>query len=214
MALPTTMTNGAPEAGRKGDDRRLAIALLAGAPGAAGRAWKAFSPTVTRILGRHLGPGPDQQDLAQEVFLRLFARIRELRDEGALRTFVINISLGVAQNERRQRARRRLRLTRTGDLPEHPVDGADFEARQMLARCDRLLDCLGRDDRVLFALRHVEETPLAEIAAHLAWSRSKTKRRLARVVPRIQRLIQHDPVLAEYATQFRAANNNDKGDDR
>jgi RNA polymerase sigma factor (sigma-70 family) len=213
LALAAAM-NGAPASGRKEDDRRLAIALLAGAPGAPSRAWKTFSPTVIRILRRQLGSGPDQQDLAQEVFFRLFARIAELRDQGALRTFVINISLGVAQNERRQRARRRLRLTLTGDLPEHPVSSANFEARQVLARCDRLLDCLGRDDRVLFVLRHVERAPLDEIAAHLAWSRSKTKRRLARVAPRVERLIQHDPVLAEYATDLCAANNNDKGDGR
>jgi RNA polymerase sigma factor (sigma-70 family) len=199
-------TNGAPATARKEDDRRLAIALLAGAPGAALRAWKTFSPTVSRILRRQLGAGPDQQDLTQEVFFRLFARIRELRDQSALRTFVINISLGVAQNERRQRSRRRVRLTRTGDLPDHPVGAPDFETRQALARCDRLLDGLGREDRALFVLRQVEQAPLAEIAARLAWSRSKTKRRLARVVPRVERLIQHDLVLAEYAVKPPAEN--------
>jgi RNA polymerase sigma-70 factor (ECF subfamily) len=193
----------------------LAIALLAGAPGAANRAWTTFSPVVVRLLRRQLGSGPDHQDLSQEVFFRLFARIRELRDVGALRTFVINISLGVAQNERRRRrVQRRLALTPAGDLPERPVAGADFEARQALARCHRLLDCLGSADRVLFVLRHVEKTPVAEIAALLAWSRSTTKRRLARVVPRVVRLMRHDPALAEYATHFRSENNNDKGDDR
>jgi RNA polymerase sigma-70 factor (ECF subfamily) len=192
----------------------LAIALLAGAPDAANRAWTTFSPVVVRLLRRQLGAGPDQQDLSQEVFLRLFARIGELRDLGALRTFVINISLGVAQNERRQRARRRLRLTATGDLPDVPSSGADFEARQAIARHHRLLDCLGRDDRLLFVFRCVEKRELAEVAALLAWSRSKAKRRLARVVPRVVRLTRHDPVLAEYAAHFRTENNNDKGDDR
>jgi RNA polymerase sigma factor (sigma-70 family) len=191
-----------PDAGRKLDDRRLAIDLLAGAPDAAGRAWMTFSPVVLRTLRRHLGAGPDQQDLSQEVFIRLFSRIRELRDRGALRTFVLNICLGVAQNElRRRRVRRRLGLTDTGTLPDRPIGGADFEARQALARCRRLLDGLRDDDRALFVLRHVEQMEIEEIAATLAWSRSKTKRRLPRVTARVTRLMQGDPALAEYAAK-------------
>jgi RNA polymerase sigma-70 factor (ECF subfamily) len=221
MSLAVAAIEFAPEAGRKGDDRRLAIALLAGAPGAAGRAWTTFSPVVLRVLRRFLGSGPDGQDLLQEVFVRLFTRIRELRDQGALRAFVLNICLGVAHNElRRRRTRYRLGLTDTGDVPEHPIGGADFEARQALARCRRLLDSLGDDDRALFVLRYVEKMKLAQVAAALGWSPSKTKRRLKRVSARVTCLMQSDSALAEYATAMKRTtnssndNNNDKGDDR
>ena len=219
MSLAAASIELAPEAGRKEDDRRLAIALLAGAPDAAGRAWTTFSPIVLRILRRYLGSGPDQQDLLQEVFIRLFSRIRELRDRGALRTFVLNICLGVANNElRRRRVRRRLGLTDTGTLPDRPIGAADFEARQALARCRRLLDGLGDDDRALFVLRYVEKLELAEVAAALAWSLSKTKRRLPRVTARVTRLMQRDPALAEYATTTTSTTRNDnnrkEGDQR
>jgi RNA polymerase sigma-70 factor (ECF subfamily) len=219
MSLAAAAIEAAPEAGRKGDDRRLAIALLAGAPDAAGRAWTTFSPVVIRLLRRHLGAGPDQQDLLQEVFIRLFSRIRELRDRDALRTFVLNICLGVAHNElRRRRVRRGLGLTHTGKVPEYPISGADFEARQALARCRRLLDRLGDDDRALFVLRHVEKMEVEEIAVALAWSRSKTKRRLPRVTARVTRLMQCDPALAEYATTATRTitndNNRKEGDQR
>ena len=219
MSLAAASIELAPEAGRKEDDRRLAIALLAGAPDAAGRAWTTFSPIVLRILRRYLGSGPDQQDLLQEVFIRLFSRIRELRDRGALRTFILNICLGVANNElRRRRVRRRLGLTDTGTLPDRPIGAADFEARQALARCRRLLDGLGDDDRALFVLRYVEKLELAEVAAALAWSLSKTKRRLPRVTARVTRLMQRDPALAEYATTTTRTTSNDnnrkEGDQR
>jgi RNA polymerase sigma-70 factor (ECF subfamily) len=219
MSLAAASIELAPEAGRKEDDRRLAIALLAGAPDAAGRAWATFSPIVVRILRRYLGSGPDQQDLLQEVFIRLFSRIHELRDRGALRTFVLNICLGVANNElRRRRVRRRLGLTDTGTLPDRPIDAADFEARQALARCRRLLDGLGDDDRALFVLRYVEKLELAEVAAALGWSLSKTKRRLPRVTARVTRLMQRDPALAEYATTTTSTTRNDnnrkEGDQR
>jgi len=211
-----TATEIAPDAARKESDRHLVIQLLAGTPDAPGQAWTTYSPTVRRILERTLGPGPDQQDLSQEVFARLFARMHELRDHGALRAFVVNIALGVAQNEgrRRRRARRWLHLTPTGDLPEHPIAGADFEGRQAIARCHRILDCLGRDDRLLFVRRHVEKMEIAEITAVSGWSRSTTKRRLARITARVVRLMEHDPVLAEYAPRLCSANNNNaKGDE-
>ncbi|HMF40248.1 MAG TPA: sigma-70 family RNA polymerase sigma factor [Polyangia bacterium] len=203
MSLMAAATQSSSEIPQKEGDRRLVIALLAGTPDAPGQAWKTFAPMVLRILQRTLGPGPDQQDLSQEVFFRLFARMRELRDHGALRTFLVNITLGVAQNERRRRRNRRLLgLTHSGDLPEHPVAGADFEARQTISRCHRILDCLGADDRVLFVRRHVEKMEIAEIVAVTGWSRSTTKRRLARVTARVVRLMEHDPVLAEYAPRF------------
>ena len=66
-----------------------------------------------------------------------------------------------------------------------PIVGADFEARQAIARCRRLLESLGDDDRALFVLRYVEKMELTEVAAALAWSLSKTKRRLARVTARV-----------------------------
>ena len=207
MSLAAAAIEVPPDSQRRENDTALAIALHAGNPGAPEQAWRTFSPVVLRILRRYLGPGPDQQDLSQEVFSRLFTRMRELRDHGALRAFVVHISLGVAQNElRRRRTRRRMGLTETGELPDCPVVGADFEARQAISRCHRLLDCLGGDDRALFVRRHVEQMELAEVAAAFAWSLSKTKRRLARVTARVVRQMQHDPVLAEYAMCLRTAN--------
>ena len=207
MSLAAAAIHVPPDSRRRENDTALAIALHAGNPGAPERAWKTFSPVVLRILRRHLGPGPDQQDLSQEVFSRLFRRVRELRDHGALRAFVVHICLGVAQNERRRRrAQRQLGLTETGELPDSPVVGADFDARQAISRCHRLLDCLRRDDRALFVRRHVEKMQLAEVAAAFDWSLSKTKRRLALVTARVVRRMQHDPVLAEYATCLRTAN--------
>ena len=83
----------------------LAAALIARDREAPGQAWTRLSPLVLRLLRRYFGPGPDRQDLCQEVFLRFFTRIDELRDRTALRSFLIGICLGVAQNELR-RARR------------------------------------------------------------------------------------------------------------
>ena len=156
----------APEAGRKEDDRTLAIALLAGAPDAARRAWDEvrtdrpahpaaaprFRSGSSRISCRRSSSGCSRASASSET-------------ETRCATFVVNICLGVAHNElRRRRVRRRLGLTDTGTLPDRPIGAADFEARQALARCRRLLDGLGDDDRALFVLRYVEKLELTEVA--------------------------------------------------
>lgn len=180
-------------------DASLAAALLAGEPTAAKVAWTRYSPLVLRLLRRYFGPGPDRQDLCQEVFLRFFARIAELREPAALRNFLIGICLGVAQNElRRGRVRRWIFLTQTGELPDAPVVGSDPEAREATGRVYTMLGTLTPEDRTLFVARYVEKMELADIATAVGSPLSTTKRRVARVTRRVAAKMSRDPALAEY----------------
>lgn len=182
------------------DDSALASALLARHPQAAEVAWSRFSPVAVRILRRYFGPGPERQDLTQEIFLRFFSRIEELRNPGALRSFFIGICLGVAQNElRRVKVRRWISLTPTGELPDVPLAAWDPEAREATARFYRILDGVNAEDRALFVARYVEKMDIPEIAAALGRPRSTIKRRLARVTRRVGARMSGDPSLASYA---------------
>ncbi|HXU04015.1 MAG TPA: sigma-70 family RNA polymerase sigma factor [Polyangia bacterium] len=193
------------------DDRALVAALRAGSPDAAARAWERLAPMVLRILQRYFGPGADQQDLCQEVFLRLFARIDELRDAGALRAFAINICLGVARNElRSRRARARVGLTASGELPAQAGAACDWEAREAVTRLYGILAGAGAEDRALFVIRYVEKLPLDEIGAVMGWSTTTVKRRLARTTRRVEARLRRDPVLAMYVE----TKNQSKGEDR
>ena len=181
------------------DETALAAALVARDPRAARIAWMRLSPIVMRLLHRYFGPGPDRQDLCQEVFLRFFSRIAELRNLGALRSFLIGISLGVAQNElRRAKVRRLVTLTPTGDLPDFPMTGFDPEAREATKRFYRLLEHVSAEDRALFVTRYIEKMEVSEIAVALGMALSTAKRRLARAARRIGAKMSRDPALAQY----------------
>jgi RNA polymerase sigma-70 factor (ECF subfamily) len=189
------------------DDAALAAALRARDPAAAGQAWARFSPLVFNLLRRFFGPGPevDRQDLCQEVFLRFFARIDDLRDPAALRGFLVGICLGVAQNElRRVRVRRWIRLTPAGELPDVPVSGMDPEAREAASRFYRLLERVGIEDRTLFVTRYVEKMEISELAEALGMPLSTAKRRLARATRRIGAKMSRDPVLARFVDGLRS----------
>jgi RNA polymerase sigma-70 factor (ECF subfamily) len=173
--------------------------LIAREREAPAQAWTRLSPLVLRLLRRYFGPGPDRQDLCQEVFLRFFTRIDELRDRNALRSFLIGICLGVAQNElRRAKVRRWIFLTQSGDLPDAPINSVNPEAREATERVYKILAGVNAEDRTLFVTRYVEKMELTEIAAAIGRPLSTTKRRLARATRRIAARMGGDPALAEY----------------
>src|SRR6478735_6051425 len=200
---PLSVVRSAPTAE---DDASLAAALIARERDAPAEAWTRLSPLVMRLLRRYFGPGPDRQDLCQEVFLRFFTRIDELRDRSALRSFLIGICLGVAQNElRRAKVRRWIFLTQSGELPDTPISGSDPEAREATARVYKILAGVSAEDRALFVTRYVEKMELAEIAAAIGRPLSTTKRRLARATRRITARMSGDPALAEYVDGLTAS---------
>jgi RNA polymerase sigma-70 factor (ECF subfamily) len=197
---PLTVVRSAPSAE---DDASLAAALIARERDAPAQAWTRLSPLVLRLLRRYFGPGPDRQDLCQEVFLRFFTRIDELRDRNALRSFLIGICLGVAQNElRRAKVRRWIFLTQSGELPDAPISGANPEAREATQRIYKILAGVSPEDRTLFVTRYIEKMELAEIAESVGRPLSTTKRRLARATRRIAARMSGDPALADYVAKL------------
>jgi RNA polymerase sigma-70 factor (ECF subfamily) len=181
------------------DDAELVAALRAHDERAYTAAWIELGPMVRRLVTRFFGTGADTPDLSQEVFIRLFRRIDELRNPSGLRGFVVGICLGVARNElRRARVRRWVRLTPSGDLPEAPVAGPDLEAREALRRLYVILDSVSVQDRSLFVARFFEKMEIAEVAAVHGLSYGTAKRRVARASARINRRVERDPALARY----------------
>jgi RNA polymerase sigma-70 factor (ECF subfamily) len=190
-----------PKAALEPSDAALVRALHEQAPLAASQLWERHSSLVRRILRRTLGPSADVEDAVQEVFLRLFRDIHNLREPNALRSFLIGIALHVATSElRRRRARRFLLLSNDGVTPEpEPVADAErLEAREALRRLYLVLDRLGTRLRLAFVLRYVEGLELAELSAVLGCSLATTKRRVAAAAQRVCRLAENDDVLARY----------------
>jgi RNA polymerase sigma-70 factor (ECF subfamily) len=181
-------------------DAEIAEALRRGDRGAELEAWNRFSPGAAEMLRRLLGPGPDREDLLQEVFLRFFRRIGTLREPAAVRGFLGGICIRVVRGEIALRQRRRwLHLTPTGDPPDAPVPGPDVEARDVIARYYGILDQLGATERSIFVARTIERLTLAEVAQVHGVSVSTAQRRLARATKRIAALVRRDPDLVRLA---------------
>jgi RNA polymerase sigma-70 factor, ECF subfamily len=180
-------------------DTNLVRAARAGDRRACFVIWTRYATLVDRLVRRFLGPGPDYQDVCQEIFLRVFKRLGEVRNPSALQGFVVSVTLGVARNEsRRRRIRSIVGLVPDEVMPEVPTSPGQGEAREATRALYQMLDELGTEDRSLFVARFVEKMELGEVAEAHGMSLSTAKRRLARLVVRVNARVEASPVLHEY----------------
>jgi RNA polymerase sigma-70 factor (ECF subfamily) len=183
----------------------LVAALRAGDERAYATAWTELGPMVRRLVTRFFGPGAEPMDLSQEVFLKLFRRIDELRSPDGLKGFVAGICLGVSRNEaRRMRVRRWVQLTATGALPDYASPAPDLEAREAVRRLYAVLDRVSAQDRSLFVARFLEKMEVEEVALAHGLSFGTAKRRIARAATRINRFMTRDQVLSPYIDRPRS----------
>jgi RNA polymerase sigma-70 factor (ECF subfamily) len=192
-------------------DVALVEALRRGEPQAELAAWNRFATGVDQTLRRMLGPGPDREDLLQEVFIRFYRRIGTLREPSAVRGFLTGICIHVVHAEISRRQRRRwLSLTVTGDLPEPLPTSPDLEGREAVTRYYRMIDKLGAKDRSYFVARTIEGMTLDEVAAAHEVSVSTAQRRINRATKRVAALVRRDPMLAQFAAKQAQARERDE----
>src|SRR2546423_13780483 len=95
----------APDPADMGDPE-LARGLIAGNQWAVTATWHRFAPAVIALARGALGSETEAEDVAQETFVRVFAKAKTLRDPAALRSFVFSFALRVLKTElRRKRTR-------------------------------------------------------------------------------------------------------------
>ncbi len=180
----------------RSDDEALVLALLEGHPAAKAELFDRYMRHVERILARMLGHDADLADLLHEVFVRSLGAIGTLEDARALKAWLTGIAVVTAREHLRRRIRGRwLRFFAPEDLPEVGGAAPDDEGREALRATYAVLARLGADDRIAFALRHVEGLELRDVADACGVSLNTIKRRLARAESRFSSLAAREPAL-------------------
>jgi RNA polymerase sigma-70 factor (ECF subfamily) len=184
------------------DDVALAQALLSRDSSAPREAWVRFRPIVHAIVVRRLGPNAEIDDITQEIFYRIFARIRTLEKPESLQQFVASFAIRVARWERRRRrARMRIELTASGTIPERPFeDPLRFDFWDACRLCDELRP----RQREVMLLRHLEGMTVREVAQALGLSVATIKRTLQAAQLRVSRLRARRPAARRSTGRCRA----------
>jgi len=184
---------------RDASDADLARALIARKAWAIAETWHRFAPCVIMFGQRALGSEAEAEDMAQEVFHRVFSRARTLRTPERLRSFIFSFAIRVLRTElRRRKARAWLTFHRPETLVDLGTELTDMESRDLLRRFYALLDRLAPRHRLVYVLRHLESMTVEEVGAQMDLSISTVKRLLTRATDKLSRWIQADPDMVDF----------------
>jgi RNA polymerase sigma factor (sigma-70 family) len=156
-------------------------------------------PQVTRIIRCHLPRRVAEEDLAQEVFMKMFTRLDQYQGAVPFPHWVSRIVVTTCIDQ--LRAQKRRPEYRWADLPESQAEVLDhvltderetrpgdaLAARELV---DRLLGQLKPDDQVVIRLLDLEQKTLAEISALTGWNQTLIKVRAFRARRKLQKLFQ------------------------
>lgn len=163
--------------------------------------YAAVAPVINRLLWTLLGPDPERDDLAHEIFLRILQNAHQLRDRSRLEAWAARLTVNAVKNEFRRRKLRRW-FSLDADDARSPSYHPDFEGREVLLRTYEVLAKLPARERVPLTLHLVGQQPIEEIAIAENCSARTVKRRLQAARRRFLRLASADPLLAERLDQF------------
>lgn len=195
----TTQPRQRPQPARR-EDEELHAAIAKNADDWQRRAFEHLHGLVQGLILKCLGPNAEIADLVGDVFLTFFETAHRIRRSGALRSYVVSITMNAVRREIRRRKRRQLLgwSSRTPPELDHEPGHDDPKAKAALIQLSRILDELGASDRTAFVLHSLEGMQIAEIADALDVSQSTAKRRVRRASEHVLKRVSRNALLADY----------------
>jgi len=141
-------------------------------------------PIVIRIVRNHLPRRELEEDLAQEVFLKIFSKLQQFRADVPFEHWVSRIAVNTCIDHlRKQKNRPEFRLAdftleqqaaleNLQNTASLPAERSPEEMRELL---NRLMLVLKGDERLVIQLMYLEERSVAEICDLTGWKASKIK---------------------------------------
>jgi RNA polymerase sigma-70 factor (ECF subfamily) len=146
--------------------------------------------TIARLIARP----DDVEDVGQEVFLRLYFSLDQLRSPEVFEPWLYRLTVNAAYDYLRKQRRRQ--ESRMADLTEQQVmiadavagsklDHEDRRRQQVRETVDALLGAVSEEDRILLTLKEVEGLSLKELELIYHVNENALKVRLFRARQRV-----------------------------
>lgn len=182
------------ERAQKGDD------------GAFNEVVSVYRKRIMGTIGRLIGRPEDVEDVAQEVFLRLYYSLQQLRTPEVFEPWLYRLTVNAAYDYLRRQKRRH--ETRMADLSEQQVVMADAAAggrrsdeelrqRQLREQVETVLSGVSEEDRILLTLKEVEGLSLKELEQIYQVNENALKVRLFRARQRVLRALEKQSASAD-----------------
>ena len=173
-------------------------AVRAGDQGAARSLVEELYPQVIKIVRRRLPRWIGEEDLSQEIFLKMFSRLEQYRGDVPFPHWVSRIAVTTCIDQLRKQKRRP--ELRWADLSEEEAqvldavtadDNAEDAGESLAARelLDKLMSQLKPDDQLVLQLMDLEQKTMAEVSEITGWNTTLIKVRAFRARRKLQTLL-------------------------
>jgi RNA polymerase sigma-70 factor (ECF subfamily) len=184
-------------------DTRLMIGVRDGEPGAFEELVEKYQHRLVALLHHLVGSAEEAEDLAQEVFLRIYRARKKYRARAKFSTWLFTIANNLALNALRSRQRKPvvpLRTTDSGPLGPRPAErlvhdrsqppGQRIQQQELAEVVRHALDGLNERQRAAVLLNKFEEMNYAEIARVMGLTTKAVKSLLNRARSNLRQALQ------------------------
>jgi len=180
------------------EDIRLMALIGAGGEGAFEQLVERHQRLVIGTVGRMLGSGSDAEDIAQQVFVRVWKNAKRYEPRAKFTTWLLKITRNLVFNELRRRSRHpQVPLQSESDEEERPLKDeqavapdASLLEHELQQAVDAAIANLPETQRMAVVLRRYEELSYEEIAAAMDQSVSAVKSLLFRARTELRQSLQ------------------------
>ena len=161
--------------------------VKAGDEAAARRLVEALYPHVIRIVRSHLPRSEDEEDLAQDIFMKMFSKIHQFKNQQPFDHWVARIALNTCYDRLRHQRSRPLfsfsdlsveqsefleaSLSNSSTPPPNTTTSGEL-ARELL---QKLIETLKPREQIVIRLLDLEEHSVKETCELTGWGASKVK---------------------------------------
>ena len=180
-------------------DAQLVKATLEGDPHAFEEIVGRYQRLVFNIIYHYGGRRDEVEDLAQEVFLKVFRSLDTFDAKRPLKSWISRITANTCLDEIRRAPRHKFRLfTDLGRDEENRIEYfydrfsqnsalSERDVQELFELLERLMERLSKKDKMAFVLRELEGLSYPEIAQTLGTTELAARIRVSRSKKRLQK---------------------------
>ncbi len=169
-------------------DRELIVRAQNGDSAAQEPIVKQFQSMVFRLISRFFRSREDVEDLAQDVFLKLFTRIDQVRPDENFSGWLARVTVNTCYDELRKTRRRKTAMETYGPQPTVEPSVGPIEP-DAYGKARAALEGLDPKLRIPLILKEVDEMSVEEIARTMGLTQTNVKVRLFRARKKLASLL-------------------------